>query len=136
MRLIIFIAAKKEACVSVRSIIAILVVAAVPVVAQAQKPSAVTRADVQKVVEIISSDKTKIQTYCDMANLGDQIEQASQKKDTKKADELSQKVDELGKQLGPEYVTIMDVLQHIDPESEVGQEVGSMFMTLDKLCGG
>ena len=46
------------ACVSVRSMIAILVVAAVPVCAQAQKQSAakVTKRDAQKVVRIIGGD--------------------------------------------------------------------------------
>jgi hypothetical protein len=52
-----------------KSVVAILLVAAVPVCAQAQKPSAakVTKADAQKVVKIISGDKAKTQTYCDMA---------------------------------------------------------------------
>jgi hypothetical protein len=82
-----------------RLIVAILVIAAVPVCARAQKPSAakVTRADVQKVLKIISGDKAKTQTYCDIGKLGDQIAEA----DEKKADELYQKVDELEKQLGP-----------------------------------
>jgi flagellar biosynthesis/type III secretory pathway M-ring protein FliF/YscJ len=119
-------------------IIAILVIAAVPVFAQAQKPSAakVTKADAETVVKIISGDKAKTRTYCDMVKLGDQIEEADQKKDTKKADELSQKIDELEKQLGPEYVALMYGLQGIDPESEDGQEIGSMFTALAKLCGG
>jgi hypothetical protein len=117
-------------------IVAILVIAAVPVCAQAQNPSAVTKADAQKVIKIISGDKAKIHTYCDIVKLGDQIEQAGEKKDTKKADELSQKIDELGKQLGPEYVALMDGLRDIDPESEDGQEIGSMFTTFDKLCAG
>ena len=89
---------------NLKLIVAILVIAAVPMFAQAQKPSAanVTKADAQKVVKMISGDKAKTQTYCDMAKLGDQIEQANEKKETKKADELSQKMDELGTKLGPE----------------------------------
>ena len=57
--------------------VAILVIA-VPVCAQAQPPSAakVTKADAQNVIEIIKGDRAKTQTYCDMAKLGDQIEQA------------------------------------------------------------
>jgi hypothetical protein len=49
---------------------------------------------------------------------------------------VSQKVNELGKQLGAEYVALMDELQNIDPESEVGQDIASMFRTLDELCRG
>ena len=83
-------------------IVAILMIAAVPVCAQAQKPSAakVTKADAQKVIKIISGDKAKTQTYCDIGKLGDQIEQADEKKDTKKTDELYQQMDELGKKPG------------------------------------
>jgi hypothetical protein len=136
LRPIIFIAAKTEVGVNVRSLIVIFVIAVVPAFAQAQKPSAVTRADVQKITEIISGDKAKTQTYCDIAHLGDEIEQAGQKKDSKQAEALSQKVNELGKQLGAEYVALMDELQNIDPESEVGQDIASMFRTLDELCRG
>ena len=121
---------------NLKLIAAILVIAAVPVCAQAQKPSAanVTKADAQKVVKMISGDKAKTQTYCDMAKLGEQIEQANEKKETKKADVLSQKMDELGTKLGPEYVALMDGLQEIDPESQDGQEIGSTLEALDKLC--
>ena len=119
---------------NLKLIVAILITAAVPVCAQAQKPSPVTKEDVQKVIKIISGDKAKTQTYCDIAKLGEQIEQANEKKDTKKADDLSQQMDDLEKKLGPEYVALMDEVQDIDPESEDGQEIGSMLQTLDKLC--
>jgi len=121
---------------NLKLIVAILVIVAVPMFAQAQKPSAanVTKADAQKVVKMISGDKAKTQTYCDMAKLGDQIEQANEKKETKKADELSQKMDELGKKLGPEYVALMDGLQEMDPNSQDGQEIGSTLEALDNLC--
>ena len=121
---------------NLKLIVAILVMAAVPVFAQAQPPSTakVTKVDAQKVIKIISGDKAKTQTYCGIVKLGDQIEQAGEKKDTKKVDELSQKIDELGKQLGPEYVALMDGLRDIDPESEDGEEISSMFTSFDKLC--
>ena len=92
------------------------------VCAQAQPPSGakVTKADAQKVLKIISDDKAKTQTYCDIMKLGDEIEKA----DEKKADELFQKMDELAKKLGPEYVALMDGLQDINPNSQVGQEIG------------
>ena len=124
------------ACVSVRSMIVILVVGAMPVCAQAQKQSAakVTKRDAQNVVRIISGDKAKTQTYCDMVKLGEQIEQANDKKDNKSVDELSKKLGELGPKLGPEYAALMDGLQDIDPESEEGQEIESALVALDKLC--
>ena len=121
---------------NLKLIVAILAIAAVPVCAQAQKPSAakVTKADAQKVVKMISGDKAKTQTYCDMAKLGEQIEQANEKKDTKKADELSQKMDELGTKLGPEYVALMDGTQDLDQNSKVGKDIGATLEGLDKLC--
>jgi predicted transcriptional regulator len=117
---------------NLKLISAILVITAVPVCAQAQPPSAakVTKADAQKVLKIISDDKAKTQTYCDIIKLGDEAEKA----DEKKADELFQKMDELAKKLGPEYVALMDGLQDINPNSQVGQEIGSVLGALDKLC--
>jgi peptidoglycan hydrolase CwlO-like protein len=117
-------------------IVAILLVTAVPALAQAQKPSAakVTKADAQKVLEIIGRDKAKTQAYCDMAKLGDQMEQANEKRDSKKFDELSLKMDELAKKLGPEYAALMDGLPDIEPGSEDGKEIESALSGLDRLC--
>ena len=61
----------------------------------------------QNVLKIISGDKAKTQIYCDMAKLGDQIEQAGGRKGTKKTDELYRQMNELRKQLGPEYVALI-----------------------------
>ena len=124
---------------NLRLIVTILVIAAAPVCAQAQKPTPakVTKADAQKVLKIISSDKAKTRIYCQMAKLGDQMEQANETGDAKKFDALFQKMYQLGKQLGPEYVAVLvDGLQDIDPQSEVGQEISSTLDALDNLCGG
>jgi peptidoglycan hydrolase CwlO-like protein len=121
---------------NLKLIAAILVIGAVPVCAQAQNPSAAksTRADAQKVVKIISSDKAKTRTFCDIGKLGEQIEEANEKRDRKTADELSQKMKELEKKLGPEYVTLMDGLQDIDPESDDGVDIQAALAALDKSC--
>jgi hypothetical protein len=118
-------------------IVAILAIATVSVCAQAQSPSdaKVTKADAQKVINIISGDKTKTRIYCDIAKLGDQIERADQN-DAKKTDDLYRRMDELGTKLGPEYVTLMDGLEEMDPNSPDGQEINSMLETLEKLCAG
>jgi hypothetical protein len=55
-------------------IVAILLVAAVPVYAHAQNPK-VSKGDAQKVVTIISGDKAKTQAYCDIRKLSEQIEE-------------------------------------------------------------
>ena len=117
-------------------IVAILVIAAVPVCAHAQPPSAakVSKADAQKVLKIISGDKVKSQTYCDIAELDDQIDKADEKKDTERADELYRKRAELATTLGPEYAALMDGVQDVDPKSQIGKEIGSVLSALDKLC--
>ena len=122
---------------NLRLIVTILVIAAAPVCAQAQKPTPakVTKADAQKVLKIISSDKAKTRIYCQMAKLGDQMEQANETGDSKKFDRLFQRIYELGKKLGPEYAALVDGLQDIDPQSEVGQAISSALDALDNLCG-
>ena len=71
-------------------VVAILVVSAVPVYAEAQQPSAVQlKADAQNVFKIISGDKHKIRTYCKIADLIEQLARASRKQDTKKVEARS-----------------------------------------------
>jgi uncharacterized protein YpuA (DUF1002 family) len=98
-------------------IVAILLLIAVPVYAHAQNPR-VSKGDAQKVVTIISGDKAKTQTYCAIKKLGEQIEEASTKKDGKTVNELSQKIEILEKTLGPEYIALLDGLQDINLLSE------------------
>ena len=122
---------------NLRLIVTILVIAAAPCVqAQTPAPAKVTKADAQKVLKIISSDKAKTRIYCQMAKLGDQMEQANETGDSKKFDRLFQRIYELGKKLGPEYAALIDGLQDIDPQSEVGQAISSTLDALDNLCGG
>jgi hypothetical protein len=106
-----------------------------PVCAHAQKPTAakVTNADAQKVVKMIGSDKAKIQIYCDVAELGDQIDETNSK-DKKKIDELNQRMDELAAKLGPEYVALVGGLEEMDPNSKDSKEINSTLEGLDKLC--
>ncbi len=122
---------------NLKLLVAIAAVAAMPVCAQAQKPAAAkaTKADAEKVVSIIRTDKAKSQTYCDMVKLGDQVEQAEQKKDSKKVDELSNKIDELSDKMGAEYIALMDGIQEIDPNSKEGQDIATTLGELDALCG-
>lgn len=112
-------------------------IATAPVRVQAQTPapSKVTKADAHKVLSIISGDKAKIRIYCQMARLGHQMEQANETGDSKKFDVLFHRMYELGKKLGPEYAAMVDGLQDIDPESEVGQEISLTLDALDNLCG-
>jgi hypothetical protein len=92
---------------------AILLIATAPLYAQAQPDIAKLKADAQKVVSIISGDKAKTQTFCQMEILGNQIDEAILKQDTKKAAELAQKLTELEKNLGPEYLALVESLRNM-----------------------
>jgi hypothetical protein len=95
-----------------------------------------TPADVQRVVKIITSDKAKADTYCQIVKLDQQVAEAEQRRDDKKADELAKQADELAQKLGPEYANLMDRLQQVDPRSQDGQRLAAAFEPLDKQCTG
>ncbi len=93
-----------------------------------------TKADAAKVVKIISADKTKVGTYCKLADLGDEIKKASGASDRSKVEQLSKQADDLGKTLGPEFIRLNAGLEDVDPQSKEGQEVEAELDQLDKLC--
>jgi hypothetical protein len=116
------------------TVTAILAISVMPVYAQSQQPDIVKlKADAQNAFNMISGDKLKLRTFCEMANLGDQLDQAERVHDTKKALEVSQKMDELEEKL-PEYTALVDGLKDVDPNSEDAQEVGSIILKLDEFC--
>jgi 5'-3' exonuclease len=118
-------------------IIAVLAIAAMPIAALpagALAQGKATKAEAQKIVKMISGDKAKTQTYCDIAKLGDQISDADEKKDTKKVDQLSKQMDDMSTKMGPEYLAFMDGLQDVDPGSKEGTDIAIILDSLDKLC--
>jgi hypothetical protein len=116
--------------------VAILAISAVPVFAQEQRPNTEKlKADAQNVFKVISGDKLKIQTYCKIADLSQQLDRASRKKDTKKVEELAQSIDELESKLVPEYPLLLDRLWNIDPTSRDAREILSILNKLDEFCG-
>jgi hypothetical protein len=114
--------------------VALLAISATSASAQDQPNVAKLKADAENVVEIVGSDKRKIQTYCEFAELSDQIGEANEDGDTKKGEELSQKLNKLGTKLGPEFVALADALKNTDPNSQVGPEIGLIFNKLDAWC--
>jgi hypothetical protein len=116
-------------------IIGILLVSTVASYAQGTQPDiAKLKADAQKVVSIIKGDKAKAQTYCQILNFGDELDEVDEQKDRKQAEDLSQKIDELEKTLGPEYLALAYKLKDMDPTSREGKEIGSIFESLDQSC--
>ena len=118
------------------TVVAILLIAAVPVCAWAQNPSTakVSKGDAEKVATIISGDKAKTQTYCDIQKLGEQMAQAHEKRNLKLVEELLQKIDTMEKTLGPEYVALIDGVQEIAEDDQLRAEFLSVFGALVRLC--
>jgi hypothetical protein len=116
-------------------IVGVLLLSTVPLCARAPRPNtAKLKADAQKVVSDIRGDKVKTQAYCQVNSLGAQMVEAAQEKDSKKAEALFQRVDDLEKQLGPQYHALFDALYDVDPNSKDVQDVLSMFNKLDESC--
>jgi hypothetical protein len=123
----------RGALMNVRANVAVLIIVAFPIFAQAQEISiAKMKEEAQKVVKIISSNKAKTQIYCDLVKVSDEIEQANA---NSKADQLYEQMDELSAKLGPEYIELIGGLQDMDPDSEDGKEIASTLEALNKLCG-
>jgi hypothetical protein len=89
------------------------------------------KADAQKVVSIITNDKAKSQIYCQISDLNDQLDE---EKDRKKAEALVQKMSDLEKQLGLEYLELLDATKDVDPNSKDAKDIVSMFDELDEFC--
>jgi hypothetical protein len=118
---------------------AIFAIAAISALAHAQQsppPRAPkpTKADVQNVVQIVTSDKAKTQAYCDLTKLYDQVEEAAQKNDNKTLETLNKQADALLHKLGPEYPKLMEGLEQVDPDSSEAKEFMSILSELDKSC--
>lgn len=123
---------------TLRLVIAISALIAMPTLALAQQGGAQvpkpSKADVQKVVQIVTGDKTKSQAYCDLSKLNDDMMAADQKKDEKALDALGKQADALIDKIGPEYSKMMDGLDQVDPNSPEGKEYEAILSGLDKLC--
>lgn len=126
---------------NLKLVMAISLVVAIPAAAYAQQKGAPppkvpkpTIAETQKIVQMISGDKAKVQAYCDIGKLQDQMEQAGKKKDNKTIEALGAKIDGLAQQIGPDYVKLMDGLDQVDPNSAEGKQFTAVFDPLDKQC--
>jgi hypothetical protein len=116
-------------------IVAMLLMSTAPLNAQRQQQNvAKLKADARNVVGTIANDKAKTQTYCQLLDLARQLARADQEKDGKKIKTLSEKINQLQKQLGPEFVALMNGLGHIDQRSPDGREVVLIIESLNQSC--
>jgi ABC-type transporter Mla subunit MlaD len=116
-------------------IVAILLISTVPLYAQGEQQNiAKLKADARNLVGIIGSDKTKTQTYCQIYDLSEQLLQAVQEKDIKKANTLAEKIAKLNKKMGPEFAALIDIEKQVDLDSRDGQEIASIVASLGESC--
>ena len=118
---------------------AIFAIAAISALAHAQQsppPRAPkpTKADAQNVVQIVTTDKAKMQAYCDLTNVFDQIQVAKGKNDSNTFQALGKQVLPLVDKLGPEYLRMIAGLDQVDLTSSEGEELLSILSELDKKC--
>ena len=93
-----------------------------------------TKADAQKVVQIITSDTVKAKAYCDLTKLEGQVKAVRQTTDPKTVEMLTKQAEALIDKLGPEYFRLMDGLERVDPKSSEAKEFMSILSELDKRC--
>jgi hypothetical protein len=85
-------------------------------------------------VGIIANDKAKTQAYCQTLDLARQLERADQEKDRKKITVLSQKINQLQKLVGPEFLMLVNILKHLDLKSPDGREIALIIQSLNQSC--
>jgi hypothetical protein len=116
-------------------IVAILLISTPPLYAQRQQQNvAKLKADARSVVGTIGADKDKTQAYCQTLDLARQLERADQEKDRKKTGVLSQKINQLQKQIGPEFLTLANILKNVDLNSPDGREIALIIQSLNQSC--
>jgi len=115
-----------------------LLLGALPFCAEAQQPPPAgpkpSKADVQKVVQLIRADAAKLATYCKLAAIDEQMAKAGEANDSAKLDQLSKEAEELQKTMGPEFLQLVAGLDEVDPQSKDGEDLLSLFDPLDKQC--
>jgi hypothetical protein len=124
----------------VKLLMAVTIFATAPIVAFAQKEEPTyqapkpTIADAQKVVEMISNDTGKLQTYCEIGKLEDEMANAKEANDTKTVEALISKAEALAHQMGPEYIKLVEGLELIDPKSTEAEKFAAVLSALDDKC--
>jgi hypothetical protein len=98
-----------------------------------QQNVAKLKADARNAVGIIGGDKAKTQTYCQIVDLGRQMNAAVGEKNQKKAQAISQQIVQLRKQL-PEFVVLENVVNHVDLNSPDGREIALIIQSLNQSC--
>lgn len=136
----LFQSLQTETVMRLKLLVAVTIFATAPIVALAQNDDATNHApkptieEAQKVAQAISSDKTKLQAYCEIGKLQGQIEKAEEKNDTKALEALGAKIDSLEQQVGSDYAKLVDGLDEVDPTSAEGKKFAAVFDPIHEKC--
>jgi hypothetical protein len=121
-------------CLNGLLIVAILLTSSAPLYAQRQQQNvAKLNADARNVVGTIANDKVKTKTYCQLVDLGRQLNQAIGARDQKKARALAQEIVQLQKQM-PEAIMLANIIKQVDLKSPDGREIALIIQSLNQSC--
>jgi hypothetical protein len=101
---------------------------------QQQKVPKPTEAQVQKAVQTVSADKAKMDAYCKLMKIQQQMGTLDEKKDAKKLEALGGQADAEAQKLGPDFEKVMDGLEQVDENSAEGKKFGAILASLDTKC--
>ena len=101
---------------------------------QGQMPPKPTEAQVQKVVQMVSADKAKLDAYCKIVKIQQEMTALDEKKDMKKLQALGQQADAEAQKLGADFEKMMDGLEQVDENSAEGKKFAAILGTLDTKC--
>ena len=101
---------------------------------QQQKAPKPTEAQVQKVAQTISADKAKMDSYCKLSKIQQQMGSLDEKKDAKKLEALGGQADAEAQKLGADFEKMMDGLEQVDENSAEGKKFAAILASLDAKC--
>jgi len=106
--------------------VAIFAAFSLPAFAQDKAAPKASKADVQKLVDGIKGDKTKLSQFCDIMKLQGQYQAAAEKKDEKALEALDKQMEDASKKMGPDFDKVTS--------SEIDDESAALLDDLAKSC--
>ena len=100
----------------------------------ADQPPKPTLTDVRHLADEIAGDKSKLESYCSLGKLHDEMQQAVENNDLHAIDALTERINTLEQTLGPEYDRVIDGLDQIDLNTAKGQHLADVFKSLQDKC--
>ena len=100
----------------------------------ADQPPKPTLTDVRHLADEIAGDKSKLESYCSLGKLHDEMQQAVENNDLHAIDALTERINTFEQTLGPEYDMVIDGLDQVDLNTAEGQQLANVFKTLQAKC--